>query len=122
MASTPSQSGRQWLAWAIPTLPERLYRRRVKNVLLGLGMAMVLALGGVGAANLAAGADRHGHEPEHAPEQGQHETPSDPRQSGSQHSTHMRALAQSHRDGMRAWQQCPQAGRASCQKPGPPGW
>jgi hypothetical protein len=100
----------------------------VKNVLLGLGMALVLALGGVGVANLASGADHSGPGRTHAPEQAEHEKstdhgkPADPGKSGSQHSQQMRDFAQAHRDGMRAWQKCHQAGRASCEKPAPPGW
>ena len=134
MASTPTQSGREWPTRTIPTLPRRPHRGGVKNVLLGLGMALVLALGSVGVANLAAGADHSGAGRQHAPEQAQdekssdheksaeHGKPSEPGRAGPQHSTQVHGFVQAHRDGMRAWQTCHQAGRASCQKPAPPGW
>lgn len=122
MASAPTQSGREWHLRTIPTLLGRTYRERVKNILLGLGMALVLALGGVGVANLAAGADHSGTGRQHAPDHAEHGKPSEPGVSGSEHSKRMRDLAQTHHDGMRAWQQCHQAGRANCQKPAPPGW
>jgi hypothetical protein len=94
----------------------------VKSILLGLGMALVLAPGGLGVANLASGADHPGSGGHPAPEQAQHGKPAVPGQSGSQHSKQMRDFAQSHRDGMRSWQQCHQSGRTDCQKPAPPGW
>jgi hypothetical protein len=94
----------------------------VKSVLLGLGVALVLALGGVGAANLAAGADHSGSGRHPAPEPAEHGKPPAPGQSGPQHSKQVRDFAQAHRDGMRTWQRCHQAGRADCQKPAPPGW
>ena len=96
--------------------------------MLGLGMALVLALGGVGVANLASGADHSGPGRHHAPEppeRGQpseHGKPSMPDHAGTQHSKQMRDFAQAHREGMRAWQKCHQAGGPSCEKPAPPGW
>ena len=100
----------------------------MKNVLLALGTALVLALGGVGVANLAAGADHSGSGRHHAPEQSEQSEPSEPSkpsapsQVGSEHSKQMRELAQTHRAGMKRWQDCHRAQRSSCVKPIPPGW
>ena len=98
------------------------YRGGVKKVLLGLGMALVLALGGVGVANLAAGADHSGSGREHAPGSEERGEPDDAGQQGDDTSARMRELAQEHHDGMRVWQKCHRAGGSHCEKPAPPGW
>ena len=122
MPSAPTQSAAEWPRRTIPLPRRATYRGRVKKVLLGLAMALVLALGGVGVANLAAGADHSGTGREHAPSTEERGKPDDAGQHGTETSTQMRKLAQQHRDGMRAWQQCHRSGGKSCQKPAPPGW
>lgn len=94
----------------------------MKKALLALGCALVLALGGVGVANLAAGADHSGTGKQHSPESTEHGKPDDHGQSGAEHSKKMHDFAQQHREGMKRWQDCHRAGRANCVKPIPPGW
>ena len=94
----------------------------MKKVLLALGCALVLALGGAGVATLAAGADHSRTPQQHTSEDRDHGKPDDHGQSGAEHSKKMRDFAEQHREGMKRWQDCHQAGRANCVKPIPPGW
>jgi hypothetical protein len=110
----------------IPHAVRRPYRGHVKKVLLGLGMALVLALGGVGAATLAAGADhsdpgsKQGQE--QAPAGADHGKPPAAGETGPEHAQEMRGFARAHQQGMKRWQECRRAGHATCTKPAPPGW
>ncbi len=99
--------------------------RRVKKLLLGLAMALVLALGGFGAANLAAGADHSdsGQKPAAAgADRSTLPAADDDDHAGSEHAQKMRGFARAHQQGMKRWQQCHRAQREACTKPAPPGW